>query len=954
VLATLTVLALAAPATAAAVRLWRRAALAAAALVPLGAFVWVLAIAPAVLAEGSLSASYHWAPDLYLDIDLRVDALALTLLLLITGVGAAVLAYSAAYFDATDPSLARSSGVLVGFAAAMFGLVVADNLLLLYVFWELTTVCSFLLIGHEDEDPQSVRSARHALLVTTGFGLAMLLGFVLLGERAGTYQISRIVAEPPTGATTMIAAVLILLGALAKSAQVPLHGWLPDAMIAPTPVSAYLHAAAMVKAGVYLVARLTPAFEGVLWWRTLAVLAGLASLLYGGWQALRQIDLKRLLAYGTISQLGLLTVLAGAGTRTAALALVAMLLAHGLFKSALFLLGGVVEHEFGTRRIGEIPDVARVLPVAAGAAALAGASMIGLPPLLGFVGKEASFAAFEHATLADGLVLAGLALGSALTVAYTIHLLRGGFGRGERSSSTPRWPLGLLAAPVVLSLAGLAGGLAVTGVHRLAAPYAAALPALGQYTLALWHGLTPTLALTVGVLIAGALGYAVRGRLAPGLDPGRRPTESVYRALLTGTHHVARIVTGRIQVGSLPAYLVVIIAVALVLPAAGFLSSSLRGQDVPRVSARLWDNAAQAVLAAVAILCAFAATRARSRLPAVLLAGGVGYAVTGLFFLHGAIDVALTLLLVESLTLIALVLVLRRLPATFPEIGRGPARRTVLTASLATVLGVWIAVLLWVASTARTRPAVSAEYVEKAETAGGTNLVDLILVDFRALDTLFEISVLMVAALGMVNLIAPFLARRRARGAQRRAAPADMRGTTPEPQLATGGEPPVGQRSVILVVAVRVLAPTILLFSVYLLAVGHSAPGGGFVGGLVAGLAYVLRYVAGGSAELRAAWPLPPVVLLGVGLALAATVALAGLPIGGSLLSSGSLTATLPLIGDVKLSSSLLFDAGIYLLVLGLTHTMLATLGSGIDESERARVTDLARGRTADDRRAAP
>ncbi|MGW0811505.1 proton-conducting transporter transmembrane domain-containing protein, partial [Nonomuraea sp. NPDC002799] len=365
--------------------------------------------------------STPWAPVMEMELAFRADALTLLMMALVTGVGVLVLCYSIRYFPKGDSGLGRYGGTMVAFAGSMLGLVTADNLLLLYVFWELTTVFSYLLIGHDPQSRMSRQAAMKALSMTTFGGLAMLAGFVLLGQAAGTYQISAIVARPPDAGA--VALVLILTGALSKSAIIPFSGWLPAAMAAPTPVSAYLHAAAMVKAGVYLLARLGPAFGDVTLWRAVAMPLGLATMLAGGWRALREPDLKRLLAYGTIGQLGFLVVLFGAGNAGAALAGAGMLLAHALFKAALFLVVGVVDHAAGTRDLRELSGVGRAMPWVCAVAVLAGASMAGVPPLLGFAGKEAAL----ESLLDLPVVLAGVVAGSALTAAYTIRFLWGAF-----------------------------------------------------------------------------------------------------------------------------------------------------------------------------------------------------------------------------------------------------------------------------------------------------------------------------------------------------------------------------------------------------------------------------------------------------------------------------------------------------------------------------------------------
>ncbi|GAB3972543.1 proton-conducting transporter transmembrane domain-containing protein [Plantactinospora veratri] len=410
------------------VRRWGRAAFLPLAVAPASAFGWALGYADTVRDGEAVVEAYPWVPELGLELALRVTTLSWLLMLLVGGIGALVLVYCVRYFDADEPGLGRFAAVFVGFAGAMLGVVVADDLLLLYICWELTSVFSYLLIAHHPEQQASRRAANQALLVTTLGGLVMLVGFVMLGQHAGTYRWSEIAARPPPpGGYLGIAVVLILVGALSKSAIFPASFWLPAAMAAPTPVSAYLHAAAMVKAGVYLVALFAPAYAQVGPWRPVIYVTGIFTMLAGGWAALRQVDLKLLLAYGTVSQLGLLVVLAGAGTPDAALAAVAMLLGHALFKATLFLVVGIVDRRAGTRDLTVLSGLWRRMPLVCATAVLGAASMAGIPPLMGFVAKEKVLAAFTG----DPLLLAALLLGAVLTTAYSARFVWG------RSSAAP-------------------------------------------------------------------------------------------------------------------------------------------------------------------------------------------------------------------------------------------------------------------------------------------------------------------------------------------------------------------------------------------------------------------------------------------------------------------------------------------------------------------------------------
>jgi multicomponent Na+:H+ antiporter subunit A len=735
-----------------------RAAFLVAAVLPAAALIWAFGHAPEALSD-ELTRTTAWAPDLGLMLSFRLDALALVMVVLVSGLGALILIYSAWYFGPGDAhsgssQATRSAALLLAFAGAMLGLVLADNLLILYVFWEITSIASFLLIGQSGEGRENRRAAVQALLVTVFGGLAMLLGFVLLGEAAGTYQISEIMADPPGGAMVTAALVLILLGAFTKSAQLPFHPWLPAAMVAPTPVSAYLHAASMVKAGVYLVARLAPAFAAQPVWWVPVVVAGLGTMLIGGWRALHETDLKRLLAFGTVSQLGFLMVLLGAGGRTTALAGITMLLAHGLFKAPLFLVVGILDKRAGSRDLRALSGVGRALPGLALIATLAAASMAGLPPLLGFLGKEAAFEAFLHDGGVRGWSIAlSLLAGSALTAAYSARFLWGAFARkpGVEPTVPQRPETGLTLPAWIPALAGLALGLAYPIVDALGASYAAAYPPGDGYHLALWHGFGLPLLCSV---IAVGLGLALHWWRATAIALHRRLRHGVsaqraYEIVVGGIERVAVLVTGRLQVGSLPTYLAVVLGTVVLLPG----SALVFGTALPDAQA-LYDTPMQVPLGIVVVVAALALIGARRRFTAVLLVGVIGYGIGGLFVVDGAPDLALAQFLIETLTLVAFVFVLRRLPAQFGRTDSRPAVQ-LPKAIIAVAGGVLIAFSAVVISAARQAPpSASGEFIRRApDEAGANNVVNAIIVDFRALDTLGEITVLLIAAAGTASLV---------------------------------------------------------------------------------------------------------------------------------------------------------------------------------------------------------
>ncbi|MEV4826061.1 Na+/H+ antiporter subunit A [Micromonospora sp. NPDC049274] len=926
------------------VRWWGPRACYPLALAPAATFGWALARTPAVGHGGAVVETYPWIGQLGLDIALRLTTLSWLLTLLVGGVGALVLVYSARYFEPGAPGMAQLAAVLVAFAGAMLVLIFADDLLLLYVGWELTTIFSYLLIGHSSERRSSRWAAAQALTVTTLGGLAMLVGFILLGEHAGSYRWSEIATHPLPGGGYLITAVLLILaGALSKSAVLPFSSWLPVAMAAPTPVSAYLHAAAMVKAGVYLVGLLAPVLATVGPWRPVVLIAGVATMLVGGWAALRQNDLKLLLAYGTVSQLGLLVAVTGAGTPAAALAGTAMLLAHALFKAALFLVVGVIDHGAGTRDLRELSGLRRWSRPLFGVAVLAAASMAGVPPLVGFVAKEAVFAAFTD----DPLVLTGLVAGTVLTVAYSARFLWGAFA--DRPGVEPVQPTpiaaSMLVPPAVLAVVGLLAGPAAGVLNGLLHPYAELLGSVDAH-LTLWPGPTAALGLSGLALVGGGLLFALRGPLAPVLARLRSPVggNQGYEWVVDRFDRIAIEVTGATQRGSLPQYLGIILVAVVLLPGGAMLAAGPWRARLP-----MWDNPLQPVVVVVIAVAALLAVRARRRLTAMLLVGMTGYGTAMLFILHGAPDLALTQFLVETATIAVFVLVLRRLPERFSA---RPLRRSRWARrAIGVAMGVVAGGLALVAAGARRAPDISAAFPDLAVSEGyGRNVVNVTLVDIRAWDTMGEVAVLVVAATGVASLI---FERSRTGPRPRRPESADRAVRSDRPVWLRGGPTLYEERrSIVLEVVTRLIFHTVALFSLFLLFSGHNAPGGGFAGGLVAGLALVVRYLAGGRYELTEAAPVGAGLILGAGLALAVGTGAVALLVGGSVLQSAKLDLSLPLIGDVHLVTALFFDIGVYLIVIGLLLDILRSLGAEVDRHIEA--TDTADGGLAVDKGGGP
>ena len=929
------------------VQRWGRRAFYPLALVPLLSLIWVVSNWPAPDAPPP-SLRLEWVPELSMDIDLRFDTLAAVMSVLVLAIGALVLFYCGEYFHHhdghTEKRLPSFAAELVAFSGAMFGLVVSDNMLLLYVFWELTTVLSFVLVGHYAERATSRRAATQALLVTTAGGLAMLVGVIVLGELGGTYLLSELVANPPTGVAAAVGVALVLVGALSKSAIVPLHFWLPGAMAAPTPVSAYLHAAAMVKAGVYLVARMAPGFADSPPWRPMVLTLGLVTLVLAGWRAVREYDLKLILAFGTVSQLGLITVMVGAGGGNLMLAGLAMLCAHAMFKAALFMVVGIIDHATGTRDIRRLAGLGRrnkpLLFIAIGAAA----SMAALPPFFGFIAKEADFTTLAETQSLGALapiVLAVVVFGSIFTTIYSLRFIYGAFADkgksdpSQRVAEMHRPTATFLFAPAVLATAGLAFGVWPTGLDTVLDEYADTYPGGADYHLALWHGVNLPLLLSVFVLAAGTVAFFTRGRLRR-VRVGYQPlgnADRIYDAIVRAADVLAVRVTSVTQRGSIPATQSVILSTLVLLPVVMLF---LGARDRPEFA--LWDTPLQLVVGLIILAAALSATVLRNRLAAVLVVGVTGYGCGAVFVFHGAPDLALTQFLVETLTLVIFVLVLRALPAEADA--ANVTRHRLPRAALALSVGAAVTTLAAYAMAARTTTPIATLLPDAAYERGhGANTVNVLLVDIRAWDTMGEISVLLVAATGVASMVF----RNRRFGTAPRVADAGQPDIGRIPVLPTS--PAVGEitwlrgselrdprhRSLVLEVATRLIFPLIMVLSAYFFFAGHNTPGGGFAGGLTAGLALVLRYLAGGRYELGETLPLDAGKILGFGLALSAGTAVTSLLLGAPVLSSAVLQFDLPVLGSVKLVTALFFDLGVYLIVVGLVLDVLRSLGARVD-----------------------
>ncbi len=727
------------------------------ALGPLAIAIYFTAQAPRIASGETLSASLRWIPSLGVDLAFYLDGLSLVFAIIISGIGTLIVLYASAYL-AGDALEGHFYLYLLFFMASMLGVVLANNLITLFVFWELTSLSSYLLIGFKHDKATSRAAALQALLVTGSGGLAMLAGLVLIGQVTGSSTISDLLAQGDAVRSSGLYVpilLLVLLGAFAKSAQVPFHFWLPNAMEAPTPVSAYLHSATMVKAGVYLLARLSPVLGGTDEWRVLVIGVGAATMLTGAYLGWLHTDLKRILAYSTISTLGMLVLLVGIGTPLAAKAVATVLIAHALYKGALFLVAGSLDHETGTRDVTQLGGLWRALPFTGLAALLAAASMAGLPPLFGFIAKEVFYKAAYEAPDLPALLTTLAVISSVLLVAAAgLVAIKPFFGARVPTPKPPHEaPLRMVLGPLTLATLGATFGF----VPGLLTEYAvkpttdAILAAPAKVELVLWPGLNVILLLSLLTVTLGAGVYAARARLsqlARRLDAGARVGPALgYQKLLDGTLWLADWQTRILQNGYLRYYLITIVATTVGLMGYATLSGVDLGGVLRLPDIRLYE----ALIVAVVLAATLAMTQVRSRLAAVAALGTVGYGIALLYILFGAPDLAMTQFAIETLTVVLFVLVLYRLPRFAPLTSRAARRRDALIALSAGAL-MTLLVLIVTADPSRTRLTSYFAY-NSASLARGRNIVNVILVDFRGLDTLGEITVLSVAAAGVFALL---------------------------------------------------------------------------------------------------------------------------------------------------------------------------------------------------------
>lgn len=919
----------------------------------------LLATAFPAIADGEvITERIAWLPHLGIDLVLRLDGFAWLFGMLVSVIGALVVLYARYYLSAQDPA-ARFYSLLLAFMGSMLGVVLSGNLVQLVVFWELTSLFSFLLIGYWHHRKDARRGARMAFVVTATGGLALLAGVLILGHIVGSYELQEVLAAGERvrshelyGATVG----LVLLGALTKSAQFPFHFWLPHAMAAPTPVSAFLHSATMVKAGVFLMARLWPVLAGTDTWFWVVGGAGLATLLLGAYAAMFQNDLKALLAYSTISHLGLITLLLGLNSPLAAVAAVFHMVNHATFKASLFMAVGIIDHETGTRDMRRLDGLYPYMPGTAKLAMVACAAMAGVPLLNGFLSKEMFFA---EAALVQASTWVRYVLPAAATLAgifAVVYSLRFGhdvfFGAPPNCPRTPHEPPRWMRVPIeLLVLACLVVGV----VPNLSiGPFlaAAAAPVVGgelpQYDLAIWHGFNAPLAMSIVALVGGtaiykAVGLRFRQRTAHGAPLLERTDgKQAFEAMLGGVSWTARRIVRRTSSRRLQVQLLWLLVVSGAFGLGSALFVPLEWGDRPRVPATPEFALLWAVGAAAAVGAAWQAKF--HRLAALALLGVVGIVVSVTFAWFSAPDLALTQLAVEAVTTVLFLLGLRWLPQRVtlddPRTRARSLWRRRRDLVLAVLAGAGLAALSYALLTRVGAQSISPFFIEQALPAGGgTNVVNVMLVDFRAFDTLGEITVLALVGLAIFALLRRFRPPQEVIGLppQQDVLPPGH-GTDllrPQELRAEGdaGDPAQGYL-LVPAVLVRLLLPVALVVAIHLFLRGHNLPGGGFVAGLVAAIAFLAQYMVGGTHWVEDHMNLHPPRWIAVGLLLAVGTGLGSLAFGYPFLTTYTAHVTLPVLGELHLPTAALFDLGVFCVVLGATLLLLTALAH---QSLRAR-----------------
>ncbi|MBV0910750.1 monovalent cation/H+ antiporter subunit A [Anianabacter salinae] len=876
------------------------------------ALVMLGTLAPGVMDGTVYRAEIVWLPQLGLSASFFLDGLGLLFAGMILGVGLLITLYARYYLSGEDP-MGQFYTYLLLFQGAMLGIVLSDNILLLLIFWELTSLSSFLLIGYWKHLPEGRQGARMALTVTGAGGLAMIGGMLILGNVVGSYNLTDILAAGDQIRASdwyAPALILILLGAFTKSAQFPFHFWLPHAMAAPTPVSAYLHSATMVKAGVFLMARMWPALAGTDMWFYIVATVGLVTMVLGAVIALFKDDLKALLAFSTVSHLGLLTMLLGFGTPEAAIAAVFHIINHLTFKAALFMTAGIVDHEAHTRDIKRLGGLARLMPITATIGTVAALSMAGIPLFNGFLSKELMLHEAAHVTWYQNPWIVGAlaTLGSLFSVAYSLRFIFHVFGgpvRDDYPAKPHDPPFGLWAAPAFLCvfvvLIGVAPFLAQP-VVRMAAE-AVTGEELSFY-FKIWHGVNTALLMSIAAIVGGVILLGLHRYLDRLWIAAPRPeAKTIFDGLIAGVVGWMRGITGWLHHGAISRYLAVFVVATLVVGVAAFLGGEMGQQTraltpIPPVAPLGW---LLLVVATVLVV-----VHHRSRFRALVLIGVIGLMISLGFVFLSAPDLALTQISVETVTILLLLLALHFLPKETPVESSGGRRFG--DAAIAIAAGVAVAGLAYAFMTRDFNSISDFHLANSKSGGGGTNVVNVILVDFRGYDTYGEIIVLGIAGLAIFALMESLLA-----------GPAGRRLRNADYTLDRSKD----RHPLMMVVATRVMLPIAMMVGIFIFLRGHNQPGGGFVAGLVFSIALLMQYMASGFAWTTRRQRLEYHALIGFGVVIAGLTGVGSWFAGRPFLTSSFGYFEFPPIEEFELATAMLFDLGVFLCVLGAVMLML-------------------------------
>jgi len=872
-----------------------------------------------------ITQSWSWLPQLGIDFSFRLDALGLLFALLISGIGTLIYIYAYFYLGPKN-SLNKLYLLLMLFMAAMLGISLSNNLILLLVFWELTSISSFLLVGYWSNYDAAQRGSRMALTITGMGGLAMLGGFILLGQITGTYEIDQILtmtAQIQSHALFVPTLLLILLGAFTKSAQFPFHFWLPNAMAAPTPVSAYLHSATMVKAGIFLVARLLPIFAGAALFHNLVTFIGLFTLCMAAFFAIFKEDLKGLLAYSTISHLGLIMCLLGIGSPLAVAAAIFHIINHATFKAALFMIAGIIDHESGTRDLRKLSGLWQLLPYTATLTMVTAASMAGVPLTNGFLSKEMFFTELLSNLSGPVLICSAIVatLAGIFAVAYSVRLVHGVFFDGPVGKQVPNKdahepPFGMRAPATLLAilciLVGLFPALLVENIVNSTARASTQVMDFEGAHLALWHGFNMPLLMSVIASIGGLMFYfslAKGGKIREiDLDPylgrlqGRVAFDLFLKSLLLNSRKFKRLTEN----GKLQSYILWIVIFSIAIVSLPFL-----GQGLTTGTRELTHAPALAVVLWLLLFssCWMMLWFHHERIKAVLISGAIGLVVTMVFICFSAPDLALTQITVDVVTTVLLLMSLSLLPQLTPY--ESSVSRRWRDALIAIGGGLGIAWITWLILT-RDHNSISWFFMQQSiPLGGGTNVVNVILVDFRGFDTFGEITVLGIAGIGALCLMDGMRTH----------------GTTMTQGLSYRFNP----SPLMLRITASWILPIALVVSLYIFLRGHNLPGGGFIAGLITALALIIQYMALGQdhAEqlLKAKSGRLYEIWIGTGLVIAGLTGLGAWFWGRPFLTSAHFYVSPPILGEMHLATAALFDVGVYITVVGATMLLISVLG---------------------------